>query len=111
MSGFPNTQSNNAGAIPIKSTGGMGALTAVPAGTTNGTALGAMPAGSIGARIYLNASDSITFTVATAAPGSAPASTFTVTGSTNGSILDEQLSNGEMIYITAKTGTPQFRWY
>jgi hypothetical protein len=89
---------------------GLGALTAVPGGSTNGVALGAMPADAVGVRFYLGASDSITFTVASAAPTGAPAVTATISGA-NGPSWDENLSGGQMIYVTAKTGTPAFRWY
>ena len=89
---------------------GLGALTAVPAGSTNGTALGTMPAGAQGARLYLPTGASITFAVASAAPSSAP-TTFTVSASTTGPNWDENLSGGQMIYVTAVTGSPLFRWY
>ena len=43
---------------------GIGAFTAVPAGSTNGAALGTMPPGAVGARFYLGSTDSVTFTIA-----------------------------------------------
>lgn len=88
---------------------GIGGFTAVPAGSTNGTALGVMPADALGARMYLASGESVTFTVAAVAPSSAP-STFTFTGATGGSNWDEGLA-GVMIYVTAKSGSPLFRWY
>ncbi len=89
---------------------GIGALTAVPAATTNGTALGTMPNGAVGARLYLGSADSVTFTIAASAPSSAPAETFTASGSVTGPNWDEAL-NGQMIYVTATSGSPKFRWF
>ena len=90
---------------------GIGALTAVPVGSTNGTALGAQPAGAVGARFYLGSADSVTFTIATSAPSAAPANTFTISGTATGPNWDEALAGGAMIYVTAKSGGPQFRWF
>lgn len=89
---------------------GIGSLTAVPAGTTNGTPIGTPPAGAVGVRIYLPTNASVTFTVAGAQPGGAPTNTFTVSNSTTGPNWDESL-NGQNLYITATTGAPLFRWY
>jgi hypothetical protein len=89
---------------------GVGALTAVPAGSTNGTALGTLPATAKGARLYLPTGASVTYTIAASAPGSAPSATFTVSASTTGPNWDEDLS-GQMIYVTAVSGSPLFRWY
>lgn len=90
---------------------GLGPLTAVPAGSTNGTALGVSPAGAVGARLYLPAGSSVTFTIAGAQPASAPAATFTASQAQTGANWDEALSGGQMIYVTATSGAPLFRWY
>ena len=92
---------------------GVGAMASVPAASTNGTALGALPAAGKGARFYLGASDSVTFTVATAAPGAAPTVTYTISGASGGTgpNWDENLSGGAMVYVTATTGSPKFRWF
>lgn len=90
---------------------GIGALTAVPAGSTNGTALGTMPAGAIGARLYLPAGASVSFTVTDTAPAAAPAAVFTASQTATGPNWDEALSAGQMIYVTASTGVPLFRWF
>jgi len=90
---------------------GKGAMTLVPAGTTNGTAIGSMPAGAVGVRLYLQGSDSVTFTIQSSAPGSAPSLTFAATVASVGSVFDENLSSSQMLYITAIVGTPMFRWY
>ncbi len=92
---------------------GVGALQAVPAGSTNGSVLGAPPSGAIGVRFYLAASDSVTFTVAGTAPTSAPAVTFLISGASGGTgpNWDENLSAGQMIYVTATSGAPKFRWF
>ena len=89
---------------------GIGAFTAVPAGSTNGTALGTMPPGAVGARFYLGSTDSVTFTIAATQPTAAPALTFTVSGSGTGPNWDEAL-NGQMIFVTATAGAPKFRWF
>ncbi len=92
-------------------TPGLGALAPVPAGSTNGTALGSPPASAVGARFYLPTGASVTFTVAATAPTSAPAYTFTISQSGTGPNWDEALSGGAMIYVTAILGAPLFRWY
>lgn len=89
---------------------GAGAMTATPAGSTNGTALGTMITGGNGARIYLKPSDSLTFTIASTAPSSAPTAIMTITGNLTGPNWDEPLAAGQMIYITVKVGTPMFRF-
>jgi len=99
-------------AVTATNQAGLGPMAAVPAATPNGAALGVLPAGATGARFYLGAGDSISFTVASAAPGSAPSATFTISGAAGGTgpNWDENLAAGQMIYITAKTGNPVFRW-
>jgi len=89
---------------------GLGALTAVPSGTTNGTVLGSPPTNSQGARLYLPAGASVTFTVASSQPSSAPAATFTTPVGTIAGNWDERLAGGQMIYVTAVVGSPLFRW-
>jgi hypothetical protein len=90
---------------------GMGALQAVPAGSANGTALGALPDGAVGARFYLPAGSSISFTVIDIAPTSPPSPVFTISQATSGPNWDEALSGGQMIYVTALSGSPLFRWF
>ena len=92
---------------------GAGSMSAVPAGSTNGTALGCSASGFKGARFYLGTSDTVTFTVATAAPSTAPASTYTISGATSGTgpNWDESLGGSAAIYVTAKGGSPLFRCY
>jgi hypothetical protein len=89
---------------------GLGAMTAVPGATANGTALGAFPAGARGVRIYLPTGTAITFTIAAAQPVSAPSAIITVSASTTGPNWDENLAAGQMIYVTSVTGAPLFRW-
>jgi hypothetical protein len=89
---------------------GVGAITVVPAGTTNGTALGTLPGTATRARIYIPPGGSVTFTIAATAPSSAPSAVVTLTN--NGTYMtnwDEYLS-GEMIYVTAMSGGCLFRW-
>jgi hypothetical protein len=90
---------------------GLGALTAVPAGSTNGTALGSMPVGAVGVRLYLPAGASVSFTVAAAQPAGAPVAVFTASQSGTGPNWDEALTGGQMIYVTATSGSPLFRWF
>ena len=90
---------------------GVGTMTAVPAGTANGASLGTMPAGAVGARFYLPAGSSVTFTIAATAPSSPPSTVFTISQVATGPNWDEALAGGEMIYVTATTGLPLFRWF
>jgi len=90
---------------------GLGALMAVPAASANGTPLGSLPSGAVGARLYLPAGSSVTFTIAGAAPGGPPSSLFTASQATTGPNWDEALSGGQMIYVTTSTGSPMFRWF
>jgi len=92
-------------------TTGLGALSAVPAGTTNGAVLGTFPTGGVGARFYLPSGASVSFTVAPAQPSSAPAAVFTISQVETGPNWDETLSSGQMIYVTSSTGGPLFRWF
>lgn len=89
---------------------GVGAMTTVPAGSTNGTPLGTIPSGAKGVRFYLPSGASLTYTIAAAQPTSAPSPTFTISQSSTGPNWDENL-NGQMIYVTAVSGAPLFRWY
>lgn len=90
---------------------GLGGLQVVPAASTNGTALGSFPAGARGVRLYLPAGTSITFDIAGSQPGAAPATTFTASAATTGPNWDENLSAGQMLYITVVVGSPLFRWF
>ena len=90
---------------------GIGALTTVPAGTTLGTALGTMPSGAVGARFYLPAGASVSLTITDTAPVVAPTTVFTISQSGSGPNWDEALSGGQMIYVTAVSGAPLFRWF
>ena len=84
-----------------------GGLQAVPAGSTNGTVLPNRPTKTDGVRFEVGGGSSITFTIATAQPGSAPAITKTI--ATEGT-HDEPLAPGDSIYVTMKSGTVNFRW-
>lgn len=96
--------------VSIASKPGLGALTALPAiSGSNGTALGTPPAGARGARLYFPAGSSVTFTIAPSQPQSPPTLTFTASASTTGPNWDEDVS-GQMLYLTAVTGSPLFRW-
>lgn len=96
--------------INVSSTGGLGTLAPLPAGDVNGTPLGVLPAKSVGARLYLSGPDSVTFTISGSAPATPPSCTFTLTPTTTGPNWDENLSSGQMIYLTEVLGTPKFRW-
>ena len=92
---------------------GGGPLTAMPAASANGTPLGTLPATASGVRVYLGTSDSLTFTVASEQPTSPPTVVFTISGALGGTgpNWDESLSSGQMLYVTAVSGSPVFRWY
>jgi hypothetical protein len=90
---------------------GIGALAPVPSGSSTGTALGTMPADAVGARLYLPAGSSVTFTIAGSQPGTVPPYVFTVSQAGSGPNWDEALAGGQMIYVTAASGAPLFRWY
>lgn len=91
-------------------TTGIGALQAVPAATANGTALGTMPDGAVGARFYLPTGASASFTIVDTPPASPPTALFTISQAGSGPNWDEPLSAGQMIYVTALSGAPLFRW-
>ncbi len=90
---------------------GLGALSVVPGGSSAGTALGTMPPGAVGARIYLPSGASVSFTIAAAQPTGTPSTSFTASATSTGPNWDEALSGGQMIYVTATAGTPLFRWF
>jgi hypothetical protein len=106
----PVTLSTDQPPITVLSTGGLGSLALVPAASTNGTVLGSKPATAVGARIYLTGTEAVTFTIASSAPSTAPTVTYTISNTNTGPNWDENLSGGQMMYITALTGTPKFRW-
>lgn len=92
----------------IVQSGGAGSMMAVPAASTNGTAIGTKPTGCTGVRLYCDSGDAITFTIQTAAPTTAPSETFTFSGPGG---WDEGLLGDANVYVTAITGSPSFRWY
>lgn len=106
--------SSGSPAMPVtQSAVGIGDMTAMVSGSTNGTVLGTKPAGTTGVRIYLPSGTSVTFTIVASAPGSAPSAAFTVSCCTAGSTgpnWDENLAGTENVYITATTGSSFFRW-
>lgn len=93
---------------------GVGALFEVPAGTTNGTIIGAQPAGSQGVRIYVAPGVNFTYTIAPSQP-TAPANVINYNNpSTNQFpvVIDENL-NGQNLYVTTPTSVTlglQARW-
>ena len=101
---------SSAAPLAIKEFKGQGGMAVVPAGSTNGTAIGTLPAGSNGVRIYLKPTDGVTFTIQTTAPSSAPTATMAISGNITGPNWDEPLSSTAMIYVTVLTGTPTFRF-
>lgn len=97
--------------VSISSNTGLGGMALVPNGSTNGTPLGSPSMGTTGFRIYLQGTDSVTFTMANTQPTSAPTITFTISASGTGPNWDERISGSQMMYITAIVGTPKFRWW
>ena len=96
--------------LPVISQVGIGALAAVPAGSTNGTLLATLPSNAQGVRFYLPLGSAVTFTVATTAPSTAPTYTYTISPATTGPVWDENLF-GSNIYVTSIVGAPLFRIY
>lgn len=117
VGGAPVTLASAAGAAvgtasaPLVTSSGAadGALTAVPAGSTNGTLLSGRPTGAQGVFFYTASGDAVTYAVATTAPVSAPAVTLTITGPIEPP-RGEMLGKNTNIYVTATTGTPKYRW-
>jgi len=110
---YPQTVGPSGGLVPMAippAPSGLGAMIAVPAGSTNGTPIGAAPTGAVGVRFYLPSGASVTFTVAASQPTAAPTATFTISASSTGPNWDETLADGETIYVTAASGA-FFRWY
>lgn len=101
---------SSAAPLAIKEFKGQGGMVVVPAGSTNGTAIGTLPAGSNGVRIYLKPTDGVTFTIQTTAPSSAPTALMAISGNITGPNWDEPLASTAMIYVTVLTGTPTFRF-
>lgn len=65
----------------------------------------------MGVEFYLPASASVTFGYIPAGTTTAPAQTFTLTGATGGSIQGLNFNPVlTIIYITAISGAPLFRW-
>lgn len=96
--------------ISVSSVAGLGSLAAVPEGDGIGVAVGQLPSGAVGVRIYLRSTDSVTFTIAGVQPEVSPDVTFTISYSDTGPNWDENLSSGQMMYVVSTTGTPKFRW-
>ena len=91
---------------------GAGGHTAVPAGSTNGTAIGTRPASYVrGVLLELQAGDSVTFSVQATQPTAAPL-TRTLAVPTGGLLSQyfADLAPGVMLYVTAVSGSPLFRW-
>jgi hypothetical protein len=86
---------------------GIGAMTALPAATTNGTPL-FVPAGTVAVRFYLATGAGVTFTIAPLQPTAAPAAVFTLT-TTAPMSHDEPLAAGQQVFITSVTGTVTYR--
>lgn len=87
-------------------------LAAVPAGSTNGTALStalARPLGSMGVIFELASGDSVTYAIKASQPGAAPSPTVTRSGA-DFRRVEQPLGPGMKIYVTAKTGAPSFQW-
>lgn len=90
---------------------GQGALTAVPAGTTNGTAVGSKPGLAVGVMFYIPSNGTLNVAIATSAPVAAPLAL--VYTNPNGVTPLEKyfdLSGTAQAYITAMTGSCLFRW-
>lgn len=96
--------------FPTRQRIGVGKTDSVPNGSTNGTALGTIPEGAIGAQFYLASGDALTFCIDNPAPSSAPANTVSISYAVHGPNWFEYLTGGQNVYITSRTGAPKFRW-
>lgn len=105
----PVVLASDQSSIPISPVG-IGVLTAVPAGSANGTVIGTPPTGYQGVRFLMPVGASITFVRATSQPGSPPTVTWTISNAISGPTYDEPLAGGMNVYITAITGSPLFFW-
>lgn len=97
--------SPNAAPFPIAAIG-QGALFQVPAGTSNGTAIGAPPSGSQGVRVYVPINCDFKYTIASGPPGAPPAQVVEFNNPPNAQfpiVVDENLSAGQNLYVI----TPQ----
>lgn len=83
-------------------------LTAVPAGTANGTAL-AEPDNASSILFYLPAGSSVTFTIKTDQPSAPPAEVITYDAA-EVRRAEEPLSLDQHVYVTAITGNPLYRF-
>lgn len=106
-----NGNNNPFGATPVYSTAGLGGMELIPDGSTDGVPIGDFPDGAVGVRMYLPPSASVTFTVATSAPVTAPLTAVMTNGGTSTMVWDELLSGNAMLYIVDKSGAAFFRWY
>ena len=93
--------------------GGIGDFAAVPAGSTDGTPLGTLPADAIGVVLYLQPGDSVTCALATVQPVSAPVTVkfSNASGATSEREVPIGFQPGQNLYVTATTGTPSFRYF
>lgn len=93
---------------------GVGGFLPIPTGSAaNGVPIGTRPAGvTKGVIMSLMVGESVTFTIQTTQPGSPPLTrTLSIP---SGGLLSEysaDLAGSAMIYVTAVTGSPLFRWY
>lgn len=84
---------------------GVGGMQPIPAGTTNGTAIGTCPANSQGVQMYVPGGKTLIYTIATSPPGSPPASTVTI-ANPSGAVtypVQENLTGTAQVYITSPT--------
>jgi hypothetical protein len=81
---------------------GVGGMQPIPGGSSNGTAIGTCPTPSQGVEIYIPATKSLTYTIATTAPSSPPVSVVTYTNPASALpvVVQENLAAGAQIYVT-----------
>jgi hypothetical protein len=108
----PNTRGSlvvqsapNATPFPIQPIG-QGALFAIPAGTANGTVIGAVPAAAQGVRMYVPPNCDFKYTVAQGQPGAPPTAIvefFNPSTAQFPVVVDENLSAGQNVYVLSPT--------
>lgn len=105
---MPRFEQDGAGVAPMNEAITDGPFVAMVAASANGTALTGRPTGATGVIIYLPTGADLTYTIADEAPGSAPTLTTQIVA--DDKAVYEPLGPNTNIYVTAKTGSPFYRW-
>jgi hypothetical protein len=83
---------------------------AVPSASADGTPIGTPPPNCFGVALYIPASGSVTYAIASAQPTGAPSPTWANANASTVGPWVEKLLPGQNLYVTALTGSVLFRW-